>query len=258
METEFLLQQITQKQKTVYPRINFILIEFNLPLRPSQIHDFREAILRCIPDEAEREIFSNEWVEEGVRKTIVRYPLVQFRCRNGHAAIWAMQEAVPLVNKFMEQCRKKFSWQGKKLELLISQLPMESKNYPVKLLNSRVQPEPVIYRLYYYIPFSNDNKNKNYDWWKASRNRPDTEKTRKLEELMVSHICSLIHYAGGFIAKKKIKLAILDKKLLEAVSFEGQTHVAFEMRYTVNLDLPDQVAIGNKCSHGFGWQRREE
>ena len=60
------------------------------------------------------------------------------------------------------------------------------------------------------------------------------------------------------IPKQKIKLTILDKKLLEGVNFKGREHPAYEIRYTVNLNMPQFIAIGNKCSHGFGWQRQEE
>lgn len=258
MQTEILEQlEIKTKQKTVYPKINSILIEFNLELQPWQIHDFREAILRCISNPDEKEVFSNERWEKDSKKTIVRYPLVQFRTRNGHAAIWAMQGAVPLLHKFMEQYKKGFAWQGKKFPLLIAQLPIETKNYAVKIFNPKLRVNPVVYHLYYYIPFINGNKNRNYDWFKDNRNLPDIEKTRKLQELMTSHICSFIHYSGGFIPKEKIKLIILDKKLLENVSFEGREHAAYEIRYTVNVNLPDFIGIGNKCSHGFGWQRLE-
>lgn len=246
------------KRKTVNPVINSVLAEFSLRIGHNQIHDFREAVLHCIPDGPEQEVFSNERMETGVKKTIVRYPKIQFRERNGHAAIWAMQEGVPLLYRFIQEYKSRFKWNGKKFELNLVQLPDETKNFTVNTHRQKASAPLQVFHLYYYLPFINENPNRNYDWYKASRNLPDIEKTKKLQELLTSHLCTFIHYAGGYIPKEKIKLTILDKKLLEAVTYKGRTHAAYEIRYTVNLLLPPFMALGNKCSHGFGWQRQEE
>lgn len=245
------------KTKTTSPIINTVLAEFSLRIGHNQIHDFREAVLHCIPGEKEREIFSNEKYEDGVKKTIVRYPKIQFRERNGHAAIWAMQEGVPLLYRFIQEYKGRFKWSGKKFDLNLAQLPVETKDFAVKTFRQKTTEPLQVHHLYYYIPFINENPNRNYDWYRDSRNLPDMEKTKKLEELLTSHLCSFIHYAGGHIPREKIKVTILDKKLLGGATFKGRPHAAYEIRYTVNLRLPDFIAVGNKCSHGFGWQRKE-
>ncbi|HNU16082.1 MAG TPA: CRISPR-associated endonuclease Cas6 [Chitinophagaceae bacterium] len=246
------------KTKTVYPLINSVLVEFSLKIGPHQIHDFREAVLKCIPNAAEREIFSNEKWVGGAKKTIVRYPKIQYRERNGHAAIWAVQEGAALLIKFIQEYKHRFEWGEKKFSLNLLQLPEEIKNFTVKPVRRKAGEPLQVYHLYYYIPFINENPERNYDWYKASRNLPDTEKTKRLQELLTAHLCSFIHYTGGFIPKEKIKLTIVDKKLLEGVTFKGRIHAAYEIRYTVNLPLPPFIALGNKCSHGFGWQLMEQ
>ncbi len=251
-------EKILTRRKTTNPLINSMLAEFSLKIGPAQIHDFREAVLRCIPGGQAQEIFSNERTEDGLKKTIVRYPKIQFRERNGHAAIWAMQEGVPLLYRFIQEYKNRFAWNGRKFDLNLVQLPAETKDFVVSTCRKKTTEHMQVQHLYYYIPFINENPNRNYDWHKASRNLPDIEKTKKLQELLTSHLCTFIHYAGGYIPKEKIKLTILDKKLLEGVTFKGRPHAAYEIRYTVNLRLPDFIAIGNKCSHGFGWQRQEE
>lgn len=243
----------TTTRRTIYPVVNTMLIEFNLKLHHSQIHEFRHAVLSAISDSSQREVFSNERSENGNKKTIVRYPAVQYRVRNGHAAIWAMQHAVPLMHTFMQQYSPRFMWQGKHRPLALAQLPVETKDHTIKIC----RPPYPIYHLYYYLPFINDNQNRNYDWYKNSRNLPDTEKTKKLQELLKSHISNFIHYAGGYIPQQKIKLTILDKKMLDDVTFEGRPCPACEIRYTASLQLPDFISLGNKRSHGFGWQVQE-
>jgi len=247
------------KSKTVYPVITYACLQFNLEITPSDISLFREAVLRCIPDDAERTVFSNETVDEkGKKKNITRYPLVQFRVRDGYAAIWAMQDAVALAGKFAQEYKKHFAWRHKPYALKLMENTSQESNYPVRMFNPALTLRPVVYHLYYYIPFTNAGKNKNYDWIKNNQNLPDTAKTKKIEQLMTNHLCSFIHYADGFIPKQKIKLTILDKKLLEHVTFDGRKHMAYDIRYTVNLYLPDYIGLGNKCSHGFGWQRLEK
>lgn len=247
-------------KKTVYPVITYTCLQFNLKITPSEISLFREAVLRCISDDAERAIFSNETADDkGRQKNIVRYPIVQFRVRDGYAVIWAMQDAVALVGKFVREYKKHFVWRHNPFALqVMDNASVQESNYPMRLFNPKLTIRPVVYHVYYYIPFTNAGKNKNFDWIKENKNLADTAKTRKIEELMTNHLCSFIHYAGGFIPKQKIKLTILDKKLLEHVTFDGRKHMAYDIRYTVNLYLPDFIGIGNKCSHGFGWQRLEK
>ena len=247
-------------KKTAYPVITYSCLQLNLKISASEISDFREAILRCIADDEERQVFSNETTDEhGKQKNIVQYPLVQYRVRNGYAVLWAMQGAVALVEKFMEAYKSNFTWRHKPYALsIMKDASVLGSNYPVRLFNPALAIRPVVYHLYYYIPYTNAGKNKNYDWIKNNQNLPDTAKTKKLEQLMTNHLCSFLHYAGGFIPKKKIKLTILDKKPLDHVTFDGRGHIAYDIRYTVNLYLPDYIGIGNKCSHGFGWQRLEK
>jgi hypothetical protein len=259
-ETTPLKKAVVGKTKTTYPVITYTCLQFNLKITPSDIGLWREEVLKCIPDAQEREIFSNETKDaNGRQRNIVRYPLVQFRVRDGYAVIWAMQGAVALVGKFVHQYKKNFTWRRKAYDLkVMDNASTQESNYPIRMFNSKLVIRPVVYRLNYYIPFTNAGKNKNYDWIKNNSNLPDTAKTKKIEELMTNHLCSVIHYAGGFIPKQKIKLTIIDKKLLEHVTFDGRKHLAYDIRYTVNLYLPDFIALGNKCSHGFGWQRLEK
>lgn len=248
----------TTSKKTIPPVITSLYVEFNLKLHESRIHFFREEVLACIPNKKEREIFSNETVDEsGKQKNIMQYPMVQFRVRKGYATLWAMQAAVPAVEKFIHKYSANFKWRGQPF-LLQTTKHEKDNNYTVKVFNPALHLQPVVYRLYAYIPFTNSGSSKNYDWLKDNRNLPDVEKTKKMEQLLTNHLCSFIHYSGGFIDKKKIKLCILDKMPLQKIMFKGQEYAAYNLRYTVNLNLPDYIGVGNMCSHGFGWQRLEK
>ena len=248
------------RSKSIYPVINYTCLQFNLRLIPSEISLFRQEVLRCITDDADRVVFSNETTDaNGKQKNIVHYPMVQFRVRDGFAAIWAMQNAVGLVARFVAKFKNSFLWQGKPFHLQVTDhASLPQGNYPIHLFNPKLVLKPVVYQLFYYLPFTNAGKNKNYDWIKENHNLPDVEKTHKIEQLLTNHLCSFIHYAGGFIPKQKIKLTIIDKKPLDNVSFDGRKHIAYNIRYTVNVYLPDFIGLGNKCSHGFGWQKLEQ
>lgn len=244
--------------KTVNPLVTTLYVQFNLPLNYGQISLFREEVLRCIPNDGEREVFSNETTDAaGRQKNMFRYPAIQFRVRNGLAVLWAMQNGVPLLEKFLQQYSRTFTWLHKPFNLQQVQ-HIKDNNYPVKAFNPKMRLLPVVYRLHTYLPFTNAGPTKNYTWLKENRNLPDTEKTKKIEQLLVNHICSFIHFGGGYIDKKKIKLVILDKVPLTKVFYNNIEYAAFDIRYTVNLNLPDYIGLGNICSHGFGWQRLEK
>ncbi len=249
--------KIATSKKTISPVITSLYVEFNLKLHESQIHLFREEILACIPNKKEKEIFRNETTDEtGRQKNIMQYPLVQFRVRKGYAVLWALQAGVPAVEKFIHKYSGHFKWRGQPFLLKVVNREKENKT-EVKVFNPALQMQLVVYRLYAYIPFTNSGSSKNYDWLKENRNLPDIEKTKKMEQLLTNHLCSFIHYSSGFIDKKKIKLCILDKTPLQKIMFKGQEYAAYNLRYTVNLNLPDYIGLGNMHSHGFGWQRLE-
>ena len=79
-EMDQAIQGILQaKTKTKYPVIHSVLVEFNLDIKPHELHEFREAVLHCIPTPEDRQLFSNENWEGKNKKTITRYPVIQFR-----------------------------------------------------------------------------------------------------------------------------------------------------------------------------------
>src|SRR5262249_10874263 len=150
-----------------------------------------------------------------------------------------------------------FQWHGRPCQLQAVPGGVGRGHYPMQLCNPATAMRQPVYRLRYYLPFTNAGNSKNYDLIKENANLPDIEKTKKLEQLLTNHLCSLIHYAGGYVPKKKIQLSILDKKPLGDIAFDGRGYKACHIRYTVNMYLPGGIGLGNKCSHGFGWQQPE-
>lgn len=238
------------------PAISYCMVQFDLPLRHGQLPQFRESFLRGLETETEKRLVSHEYKnEEG--KTIYedRYPLIQFRCRQHRAAVYAIGEGVALLERFLHRhCpanpekARPFVWEGGKVRLQVVQLEKEH-NRPLSLIKEG----PAIYRLHTWLPLNAIN----HQWWKENRNQPDVEKTKKLEQILVSHICVLIFKSGGYIARKRIKLRILDKDRLREVYYKDTGQVAFDIRFEVNLRLPPGAGLGNHPAFGFGWQRPE-
>jgi hypothetical protein len=247
--------------KTKNPSTTSFLVQFNLPLTNSQLANFRQAVLSCIESDTEREIWSNE-AEDKEGKTVYHsgYPLIQFRCHQKMAAIFAIQAGVPLVEKFVQQYanrqqknNKHFSWQGRPYQLQQTLLEKEN-NFTIKTFAAKLRPQPVVYRLHTWLPLNKEN----YAWWKQNRNLPDTSKTKRLEQLLINHLATVITATGGHIPKQKIKLTILDKDRLKQVNYKDTGQVAYDIRYTVNLQLPQYIGLGNHPAFGFGWQRLEK
>jgi|GEM_PF-1851142 len=253
-----LLQKKTSLRSKL-PAINALWLQFNLPLRHGDIKYFREAVLACLPATAKKIASNEEAGENGKAKQLSRYPQIQFRSYRGRAAIFALQEGVAVMEKFIQQyagaqSKKIFHWQHAPFPLRVL-IKEKENNSAVRHFNSKLRNELLVYKLHTWLPFNRENYE---NWWKPNRNKPDTAKTKKLEELLVSHLCTLIHFTGGFIPKKKIKLSILDKDRLKKVFYKEEGQVAFDLRYTVNLELPQYIGLGNHSAFGFGWQTKEE
>lgn len=249
----------TAKRKTAYPSIAWALAVFNLPLSHARLPLWREAVLTCIDSTAELETWSNESRDrDGKTKHLAAFPLIHFRVHRGHAAIYALQAGVPLLLKFVQlytQGRQPlpFAWNRRPMGLQTLELISE-KGFTLKSFAPKLRTMPVVYRLHSWLPLNKEN----YGWWKANRNLPDAKKTQKLGEILVNHICTFITATGGYIPKARIKLCILDKDRLKKVFFKDTGQVAFDVRYTVNLELPPFMGLGNHPAFGFGWQRPEE
>jgi len=258
------LTKTTEKKttsKTVSSTVTSLWVVFNLPLHYGDIQLFREAILHCIKEDQERIIVSNEDDRKGDKeKNISTYPVVQFRCHQQKAAIFAIKQGVHIIEKFLLQyCHadkrktNPFPWNGDKWHLQ-DVIKEKENNFEVKLVNPKLRIKPVVYRLHAWLPFSKDNYE---NWWKPNRNLSDTEKTKKLEQILTGHLCAFIQHTGGYIPRHKFKLSILDKDRLKKIFYKEVGQVAFDIRYTVNLLLPERIGLGNHPAFGFGWQKLE-
>ena len=132
--------------------------------------------------------------------------------------------------------------------------PPKENKFALRVFSPKFRTETVVYRLQTWLPMNKEN----YALWKVNRKAPDIHKTAKLQEILISHICAFISASGNFIPKQRIKLIILDKDRLKKVFFKDIGVVAFDLRYTVNLELPSFIGLGNHPAFGYGWQRLED
>ena len=88
-----------------------------------------------------------------------RYPLIQYRVRNGKAAIFAINEGVEALQQVLAQSDWRLNWQGNIETLQVEDLGMNEHYF-------RLLAEPTTYRLQQWLALNQEN----YREWQGCKN----------------------------------------------------------------------------------------
>lgn len=233
--------------------------QFSLPLRPGQIPAFRGAVAEAAG--WENDLFHNHARTEVVPEVqpvaegpapaaeqaptvtlkdqfLNRYPRIQYRVRDGKAAIWAIGEGVPALRRWLMEKGDHLTMGGRQYPLLIEQLREGSHQL-------RIQPEKRLYRLMDYQPFNPDN----YREWKQAEHL--IARIQLIERILTNNLLILAKVADVFL-EERIEAQLMNLRETKTVRTHGTKRLAFNLIFKTNLDLPQAVALGKAVSHGFG------
>lgn len=222
------------------------LLLFNLHIKPQQIEHFRQA---CIVSSGDpHALFSNEEKQPGGNvRHLNRYPLIQYRCSEGRAALWAADAGIAAMDKWMKKPNHPFQFFDHDHHLQVWQRD-NNKNETVQLLRGKQQ---YFYKLHHWIPFM---KEENYQWWKNNRFGSDIEKTKKIETILFGHLANFTTEIAGWKKERyeKIKPVIIEKSGSFVVRHHDTGITAFNIIFSANIALPAGIGLGSLKSHGYG------
>ncbi|MEL6676288.1 MAG: CRISPR-associated endonuclease Cas6 [Bacteroidota bacterium] len=242
--------------------ISTLLTTFNLPLRPSQISQWRGAVAESA-GWTENDLFHNHARVEVVPETLppsgksqheistlaapavtlkdrylYRYPLIQYRVIDGRAALFAVGEGVPALRSWLMNRPDEFIIGKQKGRLLIQGL--QEQVHELKVL-----PQARLYRLMDYQALNQEN----YQRWKAADSL--VERVHLLDQLLNNHLIGLAKGLDWQI-QERFEARLLNLRKIRTVKTHGSERLAFNLIIKTRLDLPPGIAIGKAVSHGFG------
>jgi len=212
-------------------------LTLDLPLRDHQLRQFRGAMAELAGWENQH--FHNH-IDAG--RTTRQAPLIQYRTVDGRASIFAIGEGVEQVRGLLRKTGQDFTMGGRSYTLRIRDLHERD-------LRVCTTPQPVKYKINSYLPFNKAN----FEQWKQTENLAD--RIALIERNITGHLLGLCQTLGYHVPDR-LQVRISDLQNSYTLSCFGVPHIAFDLSYTVNLQLPDHIAIGKGGSLGFGIQQQ--
>jgi len=180
--------------------------------------------------------FHNHYRKSG--SPIIRYPLVQYRSKGGRLHINAFNEAIPIVEHWLNKARWD-SWLSHKHVKY-----KEEKHDKIQLRST-----PKYYRLMDWIALNRDM----YQRWQTDVLW--VNRSLLLEEALVAQLQFLCKQFGAQDIAEQIKTNLVLMREIRDEKIYGHRTMVFNVLFRSNIDLPRRLAIGKATSIGFGSQQ---
>lgn len=218
------------------------LYHFDLPLIHAELPAFRGAMAALAGHQ--QDVFHNHSSEEDAGYHH-RYPLIQYRVHEGHAAVLGINAGAEALDALHRaRAWEQFQLNGRRRPLQVVQSTRDHGT-GIQLLPPGVV---ATYRAYHYLPFSPDK----YHAYKAQPSL--VHKVQMLERMLTNHLVSFGHGVGQPLPPEQpLQLVLQDIDRVKKVTAMRHTAMAFDLVFSLNATLPEGIAIGRKTSIGFGF-----
>jgi hypothetical protein len=215
-------------------RIPVAKLVLDLPLRPEQVPQLRGAI-------AEKAGLHNEWfhnhdnLHAGLH---YRYPLVQYSCEGGNAAVMGIAAGADALAQFM------LGYDGR--------LRMGGKSWVAPVLSYHRVEDQVettdawhTYRIRDWVALNG----RNHVEWRGSIRLAD--QLAVLERAFVSHLMAFARGIGWYVDRRLVA-EIVEYEGSRWISCRGADLLGFDVRVRVQARLPEGIGLGKGVSVGMG------
>lgn len=212
--------------------IQQLQILFDLPLTLEGIYPFRGAIASFAG--LENDLFHNHKGD----KLHYRYPLIQYRVKEGRASIFALAQGVAAAHQIIQQNGQEFHLRGRQQELRIV-------NHEEKEFTLRMEGHQLHYHISNWIPFNTNN----FQRWTAATTL--AQKVELLNRILVGH---LLGFATGMNWQLPFRLEaeLTDWSNTNEHRIHGTKHMTLDISFQANISLPSGIGLGKAISQGFG------
>lgn len=213
-------------------KIKTLTIQFDTPLRRSEIPLFRGAIIAAIP--SSNILFHNH---DG---TSLRYsyPLIQYKRIGGRAAITCIGKGIDAMEELFVNANYTLKIGRREVDLKIESIKAED-------VDVSISPSPISYRIHEWLPL-NEKHNKQFHSTESI-----VERVRLLEQILTGNILSLLKGLDIFI-DFQLQSVITDFTIRSPIIYKHIKLTNVDLSFNVNINLPQQIGIGRHSSMGAG------
>lgn len=215
------------------PSLRLLEARFDLPLTYAQIPQWRGACAEWAG--LQEDIFHNHLPDGKVQH---RYPLVQYRCVRGKAAMFAVNEGIEAVAGLLQKGEWEIRWQGQTLRLRMEQMHMDTVRFDIT-------PERHRYRLRRWLALNDDN-------YETYRSLPTfRERLALLDKTLAANLLALCGGLGWRIPRK-FEVDIMEVQHIRLAEVHGIGMMMFDLDFSTDLVLPGSLGMGKSASLGYG------
>ena len=214
--------------------VRTLTVTFDTEIEFKEIPLFRGAVLKSLGDKASL-LYHNHISDHSFRYS---YPLVQYKCIHGKAAIVCVEEGVDLIGQILSELYGTINIGKRKTEYKVD--AVHSSKVPIQIEN-----ELSVFQLRHWLPLNSQN-------YQQYQNTEDlVEKIKILERVLTGNILSFlkgidIHLEGQLIVH------ITDIINQRVVIYKNIKLMAFDIKFKANINLPSYIGIGKNASVGCG------
>lgn len=214
--------------------IRTLTVFYNTEISYKEIPLFRGAVLNSLGDKA-NVLYHNHTGEETFRYS---YPLIQYKRLNGKAAITCVEEGVDIIGQFLSESPDTIMVGDRKLKCDVTRV------LPARIL-IQTWDAPFNYHMNRWVPLNS----KNYHLYTSTEN--ENERMTILENVLKGNLLSLLKGLGIYLEDE---LLVRITKLSDSyiIYNKGIGLMAFDVDFTSNLSIPNNLGIGKNSSIGCG------
>lgn len=214
-------------------KIKILCVRFRNELRPFEIEMFRGAVLDKLQETAS--VLFHNHVGDGFRYS---YPLIQYKCLGGQAAIVCLEEGTEAIGELFSSGDFCFRIGDRMVDMKIDSI--KPRQVLVQLWDTLFT-----YRLTGWLPFNEEN----YHAFQSMESLAD--RYAFLEQKLTGNILSFAKGMGIYF-EDRVVCKILEAYDPYLIRYKGVRMTAFNIRFKSNLSLPDGIGLGKGVGLGNG------
>ncbi|GAB6975108.1 CRISPR-associated endonuclease Cas6 [Prevotella falsenii] len=209
-----------------------LTIIFDMPLRHSELSQFRGAIVAAIP--SSNILFHNH------NGTTLRYayPLIQYKRIEGKAAIVCIGEGVEAISEFLTRADFNIMLGTRKVALRIERIDAEEVDIGEAL-------PPITYCLNNWLALNENN------YRKFQAIDSIAERIQMLERILAGNILSMLKGLNIRI-DFRLQPIITDYTANRTAIYKGVRLTSLNITFKANILLPEYIGLGKHSSMGTG------
>ncbi len=214
--------------------IKTLFISFDLRIKGSQLNQWRGAFLEMAG--WQNDLFHNH---KSKHEHLHRYPLIQYRIKDGYAGIYAIAEGVQAVQQVLANTDWIINWNDQPKLLRVEDMQMQQ--YQLQTTE-----QPIQYQVYAAQLLNPENFKK---WQTAD----DFIERAALLQQQIGNYVMVALWAMGWQQKGSVQVKLQQIRKMQPIRYMGATKLSFDVTFSANVVLPELVGIGRGVSHGYGW-----